>query len=232
MAFIRLSGMFSDIKGKLNGSYFQSQKGGISMKTISPRRSGATASQKALQQSQSRLGFIARQWTSLLPAKVLLWQTFASGFTRINKNGQTYTPTAYQMFNECNLNRLSIEETIIDTPVNPSASFDVANCTIAVGEPNGMAFNSSEPIPAGKIVKISATAPQSGNKNYPRTAYKYITQVNDSEELPYLFMGLYTNVWGVPPNNMAYFFKLEVVDVASGIAEGSKLTKADAGLVS
>jgi hypothetical protein len=41
----------------------------------------------------------------------------------------------------------------------------------------------------------------------------------------------YRNVWGTPVSNCAYFWTIEVIDDLSGIAEGSKLTKADAGLV-
>lgn len=231
MAFIKFSGLVSSVVGKLNGSYFQSQKGGTALKTISGRRPIAKATQTALGLAQSRLGWVARNWSVLPPSKVALWNTFALSFTRVNKNGQTYTPTGYQIFNECNLNRVAMGEGLLSEPVTPLEPLDVASFNVTMPGSGGMVFNGSEEIPEGKLVKISASAPTAGNKTFPTSPYKLICYVDSAEPLPFIFTGLYSNVWGAPPDNMAYFFKLEVIDIGSGIQEGSKLTKADAGLI-
>jgi len=231
MAFIKFSGLVSSVVGKLNGSYFQSQKGGTALKTISGRRPSAKATQTALGHAQSRLGWAARQWAILSIGKVAMWNTFALNFTRVNKNGQTYTPTGYQIFNECNLNRLAMGKSLLSQPVEQTEPLDVAAFNVTMPESGGMVFDGETSIPEGKVVKISASAPTAGNKTFPVSPYKHICYVTQDETLPFIFTGLYSNVWGAPPNNMAYFFKLEVIDEPSGIQEGSKLTKADAGLI-
>lgn len=231
MAFIKFSALVSSVVGKLNGSYFQSQKGGTALKNISPRRSKAKASQNLLQLAQNRLSWVSRSWGQLSPSNVLLWNTYASGFERTNKNGVRYVPTGYQMFQECNSNRLKLGSVILDEPITPSTPFDVDNCSIEMTGTGNIIFDSSVAIPADKIIVVSCSAPTFGNKQYPKSGTRVISRVNSVMALPYNMFADYNSVWGAPVSNCAYFWTIEVIDDLSGIAEGSKLTKADAGFV-
>jgi hypothetical protein len=229
MAFIKFSALVSSVVGKLNGSYFQSQKGGTSLKNIGNRRSKAAASQRSLQIAQNRLGQVARSWGELSVSEVLAWNTFANGFERVNKNGIRYVPTGYQMYCEVNSNRLKLISPILNEPIVPAAPFDVNLCSIEMPTYDEMLFAAASPIPSGKIVVVSASAPTYGNKKYPPSGYKAILNVSSSETLPLDLYSAYSLVWGPGTGNAQYFWKFELIDIGSGISEGSKLTKADAG---
>lgn len=231
MAFIKFSALVSSVVGKLNGSYFQSQKGGTALKNISPRRSKAKASQNLLQLAQNRLSWVSKQWGQLSPSNVLLWNTYASGFERTNKNGIRYVPTGYQMFQECNSNRLKLGSAINAEPITPSIPFEVSNCNVDMPNTGQIIFDSSVAIPADKIIVVSCSAPTFGNKQYAKSGTRVISQINSTTTLPYNMYRDYKDVWGTPVSNCAYFWTIEAIDDLSGIAEGSKLTKADAGLV-
>jgi len=231
MAFIKFSALVSSVVGKLNGSYFQSQKGGTALKNISPRRSKAKSVQGMLQLAQNRLSFVSRSWGQISPAQVLLWNTYATGFERTNKNGIRYVPTGYQMFQECNSNRLKLGAEMLAEPITPSIPFDVSNCSIDMPTTGEITFNSLVAIPADKIVVVSCSAPTYGNKQYPKSGSRVVANINSAMTLPFNLYDDYVNVWGTPVSNCAYFWRIEVIDDLSGIAEGSKLTKADAGLV-
>jgi len=231
MAFIKFSALVSSVVGKLNGSYFQSQKGGTALKNISPRRSKAKASQNLLQLAQNRLSWVSRSWGQISPAQVLLWNTYATGFERTNKNGIRYVPTGYQMFQECNSNRLKLGSAMLSEPITPSIPFDVDNCSVTMPGSGDMVFDSAVAIPGDKIVVVSCSAPTFGNKQYPKSGSRVISNINSTTTLPYNMYDDYKTVWGTPVSNCAYFWHIEVIDDLSGIAEGSKLTKADAGLV-
>lgn len=229
MAMIKLQMGFSDIKGKLNGSYFQSQKGGISCKTISPRRSKATTFQAGKQVAQQNLAYVARLWGQLSPENVLAWNSYATGFTRYNKIGEPYTPTGYQMFNEVNQTLAAQGGGMILFPVEPNEPQDINTFNVVWSIEQGFHLTSTIEITAGKEVWVYATAPQYGNKAFPRTAYRLIAKVVPADLLPYLLDTNLVAAWGVVPAGSQVFFRVKMVDVDSGIQQGSKLTKADAG---
>lgn len=231
MAFVKFSALVSSVVGKLNGSYFQSQKGGTALKNISPRRSKAKSTQGLLQLAQNRLSFVSRSWGQLSPSNVLLWNTYASGFERTNKNGIRYVPTGYQMFQECNSNRLKLGSAVTAEPITPSIPFEVSNCSVEMTGTGNIIFNSFLAIPADKIIVVSCSAPTFGNKQYAKSGSRVVANINSTTTLPFNMYNDYRNVWGTPVSNCAYFWTIEVIDDLSGIAEGSKLTKADAGLV-
>ena len=229
MAFIKFSALVSSVVGKLNGSYFQSQKGGTSLKNIGNRKSKAKAVQSSLQLAQNRLSSISRLWGMLDAAEVLAWNTYALAFERVNKNGVRYVPTGYQMYCECNSNRLKIDSASLAEPVDPTSPFDVNLLSMTMSAYDSMLLNCDGAIATGKTVVISASAPTFGNKKYPTSGYKLIANVTSTDTLPLNLYSAYSLVWGAGSANAQYFWKFEIIDTGSGIAEGSKLTKADAG---
>lgn len=231
MAFIKFSALVSSVKGKLNGSYFQSQKGGTALKNISGRRAKQKNNQSTLGASQARLGFISQYWRNISIADRNDWNVFALNFTRVNKNGQEYTPTGYQMFNECNGNALLLGSGISGVPSAPSAPLDMSSFNTSYNIEDTLQVVHTGGVPAGKYLLVYATAPQPAGVSYPTTGYRFVKIIHNTILGQTEIQTEYEAAWAAFTGKPLIFFRLKLVDASSFIQEGSKLTKADAGLV-
>lgn len=231
MAFIKFSALVSSVKGKLNGSYFQSQKGGTALKNISGRRAKQKSNQAPLGAAQARLGFVSQYWRSIAIADRNEWNVFALNFTRINKNGQEYTPTGYQMFNECNGNALVLGSGISGVPGTPSTPLDMSGFNTSYDVNDDLQVVHTGGVPADKYLLVYATAPQPAGVSYPTTGYRLVKVINNTILAQTVIQTEYETTWAAFTGKPQIFFRLKLVDAISFIQEGSKLTKADAGLV-
>lgn len=231
MAFIKFSALVSSVKGKLNGSYFQNQKGGTALKNISGRRAKQKNGQSSLGVAQAKLAFVAQYWRTLTISEMAAWNVWALNFTRVNKNGQEYTPTGYQMFNECNGNALAIDENAIKEPGTPSAPLDMSTFDTSYDVNDDLQVVHAGGVPNDKVLLVYGTAPQPAGVSYPTTGYRLITSITNTLLGQTVIQTNYAQVWTTFSGKPQIFFRLKLIDKASFVQEGSKLTKADAGLV-
>lgn len=231
MAYIKFSALVSSVKGKLNGSYFQSQKGGTALKNISGRRAKQKNNQATLGAAQARLGFVSQYWRSITIAGRNDWNVFALNFTRINKNGQEYTPTGYQMFNECNGNALVLGSGISGVPGTPSTPLDMSGFDTSYDVDDLLQVVHTGGVPTDKYLLVYATAPQPAGVSFPTTGYRLVKVINNTILAQTVIQTAYETTWAAFTGKPQIFFRLKLVDASSFIQEGSKLTKADAGLV-
>lgn len=231
MAFIKFSALVSSVKGKLNGSYFQNQKGGTALKNISGRRAKQKNAQFSLGRAQARLGYISKSWGALTIALRNSWNSYALNFTRINKNGQEYTPTGFQMFNECNGNALVTGFSLVSEPVTPESPIDMSSFDTSYNVDDDLQVIHTEGVPDNKILLVYATAVQPNGVSYPTSGYRLVKQITNTGLGQTVIQSDYVATWAPFTGKPQIFFRLKLVDLNSFIQEGSKLTKADAGLV-
>lgn len=231
MASIKLGAIVADIKGKIAGNYFAKRKNTTILAVCGSKLTKADAGRTALQSSRNSLALVSRSWQSLIARRQLQWDSVASLLTWYSKVGVAYTPSGYQVFTQCNLNLLKCGEHTIGTPVD---SVDVGNVELAsVSFPGfgSLSYAYDGTLPVTKKIVIFASAPCSTGVKYPKGGYKKIYVSNAGEVGPTDITEYYISVYGIAPASGMVFFKFELIDTGSGIMEGSKLTKADAGLV-
>lgn len=229
MALITLSGLVSSIKGKLNGSYFQTKKNSTSINNISPRRSKAKASQIKLQNAQQRLTKAARTWRTIGAELQAAWAAAALTMSRINKNGVVYTPSGYQLFTEVNVNAAFCGELAPSTPQTPAEPMDVVPLNSVFNIDNELTIQFGTGVPADKFVLVYASAPCSQGVAYPQSGYRFIDKYRDIALAEVVIQSAYAAVWRTPNLGERVFVKFVVVDAAAFTQDGAKLTKADAG---
>lgn len=228
MAFVKPSALISDIKGKLNGSYFQSKKNGITVNNINSRNKGKFTANVQVQKQKGNVAYVSKAWRGLTNAQRATWGTAASSMTRVNKNGVEYVPTGYQIFLQYNLNLLSIDEAIINTYSEAEEAVDMSKIGILGSETQRFVLENNSSLTAASAIKVYATPPQSKGVVYPRGSYRQITFV--SGDTPTTNLGSpYAARFGAVQPGQTVFFKIIVITIASGKDPGAKLTKADAG---
>lgn len=228
MAFITPSGLISDIKGKLNGSYFQSKKNGITINNINSRNKGKSSSNNAVQLQKGRVTFISRMWSQLTGSQQAGWNAAAGTMTRVNKNGVTYVPNGYQLFCEYSLNLATMGFDPVNTYSGESIPVDMSYVNVVPDVTNLFNLRDETDLGANLTILVYATAPQSKGVRYPKSAYRLIYQAT-SDDSTVSISGEYIQAFGALSAGDTVFFKIRAMVTASGRAEGSKLTKADAG---
>lgn len=231
MAFLRLSGLLTSMTGKLNGSYFSQKKGGTTMNRCGSKLTKADSGRQSLQLAQNTLGFIARKWSTLAPEDQLTWVTFAGTLTWLNKAGMEYTPSGYEVFMSCNLNKYQLTGNYLVNPVISSADGDISAAGVGWNLAGQMIFKYPPATPTNQGVILFATAPQSSGVARPKGGYKMVFKSDSFESGDTIIGSGYQNAFGTPSTAGVIFFKIVFIDPESGIQNGSKLTKADSGFL-
>lgn len=145
MSLVKYGGGVAAISGKTGGTVYARNKAGAYSrnwaKPINPGRS---------RQTDVRSSFAAASaaYAQLTLTNVKAWASYAALVTRLNRQGDSYTPSGRQMFMECYNNAISIGASPLSTPssitnVPAIISLGVMVLTVTTGHINLMSLASS-----------------------------------------------------------------------------------------
>lgn len=128
MAQIKLGSLVTGIRGKIGGTIVQGGRTGYQMRNlVQPRKTRTNTSSI----SRNYFAWLSRAWSLLVAADRAEWVTFATFQTRLNKFGDPYTPTGFQMFMEFNLFNNSVDGTsFIQVPPDPASCDPITNVAV------------------------------------------------------------------------------------------------------
>ena len=231
MALLILSGLITNITGKLGGSYFSKKKGSPSLNRCGSKLTKADSGRTALQAAQNALVSTARNWKLLEASNRLAWQSFAATLTWINKAGIEYTPSGYEVYMSCNSNLNTIGLPPIGSPITSSGGGEIASAGIGWNLAGELVFKYPPAAPANQGVIIFASSPQAAGVSRPKGGYKKIYASDSFVSGDTILGAAYSDVFGYAPPFGVMFFKIVFIVPDSGIQNGSKLTKADSGFL-
>lgn len=231
MASIKLSGIISDIRGKLNGSYFAKRK---NITVMSTNRGGkltkADAGRAALQRSQLAVGRVSQFWAGISPAVKNQWQAYASTLTWFSKTGEPYTPTGYEVYTQTMLNHCSDGS----NPYNYFPTFGtqgyVDDCYFELSGGNELHASITEQTTYDKSLLVFCSGPTSKGSNYPYGGLKKLGLLAPNWSLAYVDCTQpYINIFGAFPFNSRIFYRIDLLDLNSGYKWGEKSGYIDIG---
>lgn len=127
MASVQYGVVVTEIKGKVGGSVFQSSAAGFSLKN---KGKGMHGKAKGYAQrhdgthvpQQGNFSQVTKAWGLLSDTERNTWNALVGSWTFINKFGNTYNGSAYQIFCAANLNRLSLGLSLLSNApaINPA----------------------------------------------------------------------------------------------------------------
>lgn len=229
MALILTTAIVSDIRGRLNGSFFQQKKGSISVNNVNGKLTKADAGRQALQASQLRFGAVAGLWRTLSNEMMAAWSAAAVNFPKVNKLGRPYTPSGYELFCEFQNNWLALGNDAIVSAPTPTTVYDASgiNCTWSSGSLSY--YNSTPALTDEALILVFASAPVSRGRNHSKGLLKIIDKRPANNDGPEDITAAYTAVFGVAPTNGSTFFNFVPIQRSNAQRGSGKLTKADAG---
>jgi hypothetical protein len=95
MALIKYSAMVTAMNGSIGGTTMQLSKAGNVVKN-KPRASNKSS--ERMQYARYKLGIVSNNWQVNGGALNPLWASLASSYITKNKMGETYTPSAFQLY--------------------------------------------------------------------------------------------------------------------------------------
>jgi len=131
MASVKLSAVVTAIKGKVGGSVFQGSRVGTTLKNnrISKKKSGAIVLQnegEIMRAISNNFGQVTKYWSQISEADRNSWSALVGVWTFLNKFGDVYNATAFQIFTACNRNSLTFNNTLMAVaPIKIDAVFPV-----------------------------------------------------------------------------------------------------------
>lgn len=218
MASIKFTGLVLGIRGSIAGSTFQGSKTGFTVKskqaykiTVPKYTQGA-----ALFTYKNVYQYTSQFWRKLTEVERETWITAASSFPAINKWGDTYTPSGYQLYISFTVNLLLIglyPPTTAPTPYSFSefsfVSVDDITTTL-------MQLNLSMSTDTQVVIEVRASTCISRGSRSPRGGLKFINYYSGSSgSLPNIiedYLARYSSVI----NNTRVVFAIRLVNRDSG----------------
>lgn len=122
MATARMGAIVTDLKGKAGGQTFKGTKAGTALQNNSAKSSGGKITKADAGRgvpSKRILAGIATAWRNLDDSERGSFDTGAVNFPFLNKYGESYTASGYQVFMSLNLARISVGLGFLQTcPLN------------------------------------------------------------------------------------------------------------------
>ena len=225
-AVAKFGAMVTDLKGKVGGQVFTGTKAGTSMqnKTNSnPSAKNGTKLSKAdagrVINTQANQTASINTWKLLSDADRQTWNAGAINFPFVNKYGEAYTPSGYQLFISVNNNLQAIGENIRLTCPIPSDLENTPPFTLTFSATAGSRITMHSSNVTGYTMIVFASAPQSAGRSFEPGRMKAIAILDDTTTFPKSLDTAYINVFGT-------------ISAGATIWVETKLSKADAGRTS
>ncbi len=171
MAKVKYGVIVTELKGKIAGQVFQGGNVGYVL-----RNKGYTPgfSSNARQAANRALIAGTQSWRSLDDSSRAAWAALASSWTFVDKFGQTYNGSGFQVFNSFNANRRSIGLAQVSEPSGIHVPTTFTDFIIDAVAPDGLEINWTTVGAANDYMVVYASpqfsAGQSGN-------YKKVTKI-------------------------------------------------------
>lgn len=211
MAVVKYGAIVTEIKGKVGGSVFQGGRSGGIIKNNGYRlvksiRGGDLKRLQGGQIARTNFSIVTKSWASLTEVQRSNWDALLGVWTFINKFGDVYNGTAFQIYTAVNINRLILEEILLsDAPIKANATDPVI--TVADYSLGGTwdIATTVEVIPDQKVV-LSFTLPQAATKNFGSTSPIVVSVVVISIAAGFDAKGLYQTFFGTDPPLGSIFY--------------------------
>lgn len=126
MALIKYSAFVTELKGSVGGTTFKGTRSGAVVQNkvchapFQPKGMGNGLSAGSAA-SNIAMATCVGIWKGLNLSERAAWTSAAPSFPSTNKFGESYTPSGYQLFLECNLTNLSFGFATTTTPPTPTS---------------------------------------------------------------------------------------------------------------
>lgn len=121
MAIVKYGALITEIKGKVGGQVFQNGNAGFVLRNKNSRPGAASVSRL---NATNGMSAISSSWRALSDAQRLAWSAATENWLFLNRYGESYQGSGYQMFCAYNRRLALAEENTVLVPGVPAAAVD------------------------------------------------------------------------------------------------------------
>lgn len=233
MSLIKTGGGVAAISGKTGGTVFARNKAGAYARNwAKPVNPGSS------RQTDVRSNFAggSAAFSMLTTSQVAAWAAYAAGLTRVNRQGDSYTPTGRQIYIEQYNNMTAVAQTPLETPSAISNVPAITSLGAIVAESDGGelgAVTMAAPvvvIPSGSdgVLIVEAAPSHKASVTNVNTQFRqiYTGSAHDAANLAPGFIAVFGNNM---VTGQTFSVRVRVIDETSGL--GSTRILADTEIV-
>lgn len=211
---IRLSGLISGLKGKSNGSIFQSSPSGWLMRSNKNTNNSNSLNWTI---SKSVLAFVSYKWRTLSESERLAWNAAAPSWPTLNKFNEVRFPSGYELFVRLNKVLASLGQPYLLSPPSPlslavlsSPSFSlVSGVSASVSVNVGSALASTQ-------VTVSISPPIYGSRYIKKPHLCFLGDIVGTSPGTFNAYSSIINKYGEFPAGCVFYCQLVVCDNTTG----------------
>lgn len=213
MALVKLSAMVSEMKGKLNGSVLQGSPFGQMIRNNKYSKSGT---QTVWDMNKAQLATLASQFRDLSSAQLATWQTQTANYPFIDKFGDSYTPSAFQLYMALNLRLLDNGLSKITSAVAPVSITDLTSVSVGWDGTSGL-YMYFDTYPDTDVYLIAyATGNISANRSVANLPYKHLGAQLAYDTGSLYFNSAYPARFGFTPADGRIAFSYRLINSNTG----------------
>ncbi|MFQ5445945.1 MAG: hypothetical protein ACE5D0_09995 [Fidelibacterota bacterium] len=220
MAIIQYSGLVTSMKGKMGGAVLSGGKAGNIIRNNYWWKRPCSSRWGV---SRSKQAYLSQQWRDLTSAERTQWNAAASSFPFVDKFGNPYTASGYQVFISLNRSVMQVGGLFMTTPPAPGIVFDIGTLTLANNAMGKLSAFWTNGLGASDAVQVFAAPPLSPGLSFRPGNLKLLkyTSAPGSAELD--IETEYLAAYGHKPSAAQIWIQSQTVNTTTG-QHGSQQT--------
>jgi len=215
MAKVKLSALVSGMSGKLNGSVFAKNRGGLYLRTKVTPVNPQTASQVA---ARNLLTTFSQGWKSLTAGQRVSWNNAVENFQTTDVFGDLKKPSGLQLYIRLNANISNAGGAAIVVPPLPTGAAGLTALSLAAlftGATFDITF-APTPVPAGMALYIEATPGLSAGISNANSRFRTIGVEPAAGSSVIDFSAEYAAKFGALATGQKVFVRAKFINIATG----------------
>jgi len=218
MASIQYGSMITGLKGSVHGTTFQ---GGYASQVLRGKTRFKTNFTRALVVKSNatlhnQMAYISQSWRGLSPTVQGAYASAAPSFPFIDKWGNSYTPSAFQLFvwQQLNLAAAGLDYHFVAPLVTTFP--DLSGLSLAVSSSSAFTFSWSTSLPNNFKLILSTGVGVSAGKSVFKSGLKALGVAAPAGLTSYNAYTAFSNAWGAPVTGLKYFCSIRMVHTTQG----------------
>jgi hypothetical protein len=162
------------------------------------------------------IGLISGLWRGLTDEERTSFTTGAISFPALNRFGDAYTPSGFQVFMTLNLQMNNAGLAYLTTCPIPISVEPLPLFGFGYTGPNNLPCTVSELIPLNSKMAIWATCPMAAGAIPRNSAYKLIRYIVNEDTVNFNLSTEYNGIFGDLTNNSKVYTKIQMISKVTG----------------
>lgn len=220
MASVRYGAFITEMRGSVGGSTFKGSKYGPVCQTKEEAIASSAKLTKAdagrLFQPTKIIAEVSGLWRLLTDAQRAAWNAAAPNWPALNRFGDTYTPSGFQVFMKLNAQLANLTGVTLGDPPLPVSIGVLAATTFDIPDDVNMNIDYTGGVPAGFQLRVEATQSMNASVEAKNSFFKIVAQIPNGVVFPQNLADGYVPIYGAWISGATIWFRICLISITTG----------------